>query len=404
MKLNSLTWLGIAGCFTGFTALVGACGSGENVSPSGGGTSICGNALVESGEDCDDGNSNDGDACSNACKTGGNTSGGGSATTSTATGMMNTCGNGKLDPGEVCDDGNDVDNDLCKNNCTSNAPTTCGNGVVDDGEQCDDGNKVADDNCTNLCTNPVCGDGIIQMGEDCDDGKNNGEFGSKCPTDCKNPVMTSSSSGNPCAGAKIYKDYVSNILVPKEKTGMGPTAKWSYNGIEGLNAGNAMCQAIGADHVCKYAEIVAADAAGELALVPANLTFWLHRTTSVPTNTNKACAVDSDCANGGGAGVPVCDGKTKVCSWKAGAGGRCNEWTYPTGHISDGEWFATSANQTNKAGGTPVGTMVYHFDGDTFYDGASGAHLCNTSNSQGCAGPCGTGVPRAILCCEATCK
>lgn len=412
MKWNSFAWLGIAGCFTGIAALISACGTSDNTI-NGGGDGVCGNAVVEGTEECDDGNSNDADGCSNACTKTGATGAGGSsgASMTTASGNnTNTCGDGKLDPGEQCDDGNDVDTDKCRNNCTPGS-TNCGNGVVDAGEDCDDGNKVAEDDCTNVCTKPACGDGIVQMGEDCDDGMNNGEFGSKCPKDCKNPtVASSSSSGDPCVGQKTFAGVVSNSSNPSQM-GSGVASKWAYNGLEGVPAGNAMCQAIGADHVCEYAEVVKAEAANELAGIPTNLTYWLHRKTSVPNPLlNKACSVDNDCTGSAplsGSGtlsvLPYCDPKTKVCSLKPGAGGRCNDWTYPTGHISDGEWLAPTANPAANANtGVTKGTVVYHYDGDTFYDGVATNHLCK-SNQLGCSGAC-AGATRAILCCYPTCN
>jgi cysteine-rich repeat protein len=58
------------------------------------------------------------------------------------------CGNAVTEPPELCDDGNLVDGDGCDSNCT---PTGCGNGVVTAGEQCDDGNTVSGDCCSALC-------------------------------------------------------------------------------------------------------------------------------------------------------------------------------------------------------------------------------------------------------------
>jgi len=402
MKLKTMTWLGIAGCFTGVAALISACGSDGQVSASGG-SAICGNAIVETGEECDDGNSNDSDGCTNVCGKGSTSSnmqmsGSGGSTSSGG----NTCGNGKLDQGEDCDDGNDVDSDTCRNNCTSNAPTTCGNGMVDVGEQCDDGNKVPDDDCSNVCGKPACGDGIVQKGEDCDDGKNNGEFGSKCPKDCMNPKMATSSTVDPCMGTKVFAAVVSNAANPATM-GSGIAPKWAYNGLEGLQAGTVMCQAVGADHVCNYDEVVKAEANGELSALPDGLTYWLHRTTAVVNPVlNKACAVDNDCT--GANTLPYCDPVKKMCAYKAGAGGRCNDWTYPTGHISDGEWFATKNNNAGKnSGGVMTGNLVYHFDGDTFYDGVSQSHLCKSETTLGCSGAC-AGANRAILCCFPVCK
>jgi cysteine-rich repeat protein len=46
------------------------------------------------------------------------------------------CGNGVLEESEACDDGNTIDHDACSNAC---AVRTCGNNVIDRGEQCDNG-------------------------------------------------------------------------------------------------------------------------------------------------------------------------------------------------------------------------------------------------------------------------
>jgi len=80
------------------------------------------------------------------------------------------CGNGVLDLGEECDDGNRDPSDACTNTCQV---ARCGDGIVEVGvEQCDDGNRVNDDACSNTCTQTSCGDGIVQTGEECDDGNN----------------------------------------------------------------------------------------------------------------------------------------------------------------------------------------------------------------------------------------
>lgn len=49
--------------------------------------------------------------------------------------MPNVCGNGTVDQGEECDDGNCTQTDAC-NNCRT---AYCGDGVVGPGEMCDDG-------------------------------------------------------------------------------------------------------------------------------------------------------------------------------------------------------------------------------------------------------------------------
>ncbi|MFT3918830.1 DUF4215 domain-containing protein [Cloacibacterium sp.] len=130
-------------------------------------TAVCGNGVVESGETCDDGNTVNGDGCSNTCKL------------ETA-----VCGNGIVESGETCDDGNTVNGDGCSNTCKLET-TVCGNGIVESGETCDDGNTVNGDGCSNTCKieTAVCGNGIAESGETCDDG--NTVNGDGCSNTCK---------------------------------------------------------------------------------------------------------------------------------------------------------------------------------------------------------------------------
>ncbi len=65
------------------------------------------------------------------------------------------CGDAALDQGEGCDDGNTADGDGCSSDCSIELPTpppsVCGNEIVELGEQCDDGNDDNIDGCTNSC-------------------------------------------------------------------------------------------------------------------------------------------------------------------------------------------------------------------------------------------------------------
>jgi VCBS repeat-containing protein/cysteine-rich repeat protein len=134
----------------------------------------CGDLVVNTtaGEQCDDGNLDDDDACKNDCTT-------------------PVCGNGVVEPGETCDDGSnnsDTIPNACRTDCSE---PTCGDGVVDDnfGEQCDDQNQVDNDSCSNICEASRCGDGIIQDGEECDDGdENSDELPNKCRETCTLPT------------------------------------------------------------------------------------------------------------------------------------------------------------------------------------------------------------------------
>jgi cysteine-rich repeat protein len=71
----------------------------------------CGNASVETDEDCDDGDRANGDGCDGACKV---------EAGWTCTGEPSACvkcGNGAVETGEDCDDGNVDDGDGCNKEC-----------------------------------------------------------------------------------------------------------------------------------------------------------------------------------------------------------------------------------------------------------------------------------------------
>lgn len=60
---------------------------------------LCGNGVIDIGEQCDDRNSDVGDGCASTCT------------------LEGLCGNGNTDAGEACDDGNTVDGDCCIDQC-----------------------------------------------------------------------------------------------------------------------------------------------------------------------------------------------------------------------------------------------------------------------------------------------
>ncbi|MBI4141977.1 DUF4215 domain-containing protein [Candidatus Woesearchaeota archaeon] len=69
--------------------------------------------------------------------------------------LKKTCPNGIIDQTEQCDDGNSNQSDQCSNVCTL---TFCGDGILQSingnnvAEQCDDGNLVSGDGCSSSCT------------------------------------------------------------------------------------------------------------------------------------------------------------------------------------------------------------------------------------------------------------
>ena len=62
------------------------------------------------------------------------------------------CGNSSVETGEQCDDGNTTAGDGCSATCQSEpGGPRCGNGIVEIGEQCDDGNTSSGDGCNAQC-------------------------------------------------------------------------------------------------------------------------------------------------------------------------------------------------------------------------------------------------------------
>ena len=131
----------------------------------------CGDGVVDPGEACDDGNTNNTDPCTNTCE-------------------HAVCGDSFVHEGEEqCDDGNQDNADECTNDCTF--PAKCGDGTVQADEECDDGNQDNADACTNSCKDASCGDGIVQAGvEACDEAGESADCNDDCTfSECGDGVL-----------------------------------------------------------------------------------------------------------------------------------------------------------------------------------------------------------------------
>ncbi len=114
----------------------------------------------------------------------------------------NVCGNGILEAGEQCDS-TELDSTVCDElgvpggtpycifpMCAIYCPR-CGNGIIDLGEDCDDRNATTGDGCSSTCRLEYCGNGIIDPGEACDDGPDNSNSNPDgCTLDCRRSGLT----------------------------------------------------------------------------------------------------------------------------------------------------------------------------------------------------------------------
>ena len=154
---------------------------------------VCGDGVLNTGEQCDDGISTDTYYTVNPSDNDGYCV---IDNSRSYTCKSNICGDGYLDTSvEQCDDNNIISGDGCSAACTLELPTNCGNGIVEAGETCDGtnfngltcsdfdsftGGSLSCNNCqidTSSCTGGVsgiCGDGVVNAGETCDGTNFNG--------------------------------------------------------------------------------------------------------------------------------------------------------------------------------------------------------------------------------------
>ena len=132
-------------------------------------STYCGDGILAVGiESCDDGNTVDGDDCTNLCGVPNATDTLISIARAALTaGSIGFCGDGIRNGFESCDDGNFDDTDHCSASCRLTSSETpswyvrddptsglpyCGDGLVNQSsENCDDGNGDDTDHCTNRC-------------------------------------------------------------------------------------------------------------------------------------------------------------------------------------------------------------------------------------------------------------
>lgn len=227
------------------------CVNGNCVSPQ------CGDAQVQSGEECDDGNAVNGDGCdfckfsclstdpARDCTKSGDACAGSDACND----AKHTCTAGtKLAEGASCKSG--------AGKCQSGICTllSCGNSQLDAGEECD---PPATGSCTAQCqkiVTPVCGNGSIEPPEHCDDAASANLDG--CDSKCAYETILRMVDLDIMGGAapsfcSVTKNQLGNVALT-------PTALSSLNTDlqKGIDAGstNLMVQLLGLDELTGTAD------------------------------------------------------------------------------------------------------------------------------------------------------
>jgi len=207
----------------------GSAGSGMVVE------SRCGDGLVDpmKMEECDDGNAQAGDGCSDTCTL----ELGWSCPFPALPCEASACGDGILAGKEVCDFGATPPAGCSVTTCTTepgyacNATdchlTVCGDSVAEGSEGCDDGNHDWGDGCTPDCMREpdcsgascttTCGDGLLLPGntaEACDDG--NQALSDGCSTECVVEPGYVCASVSPAATGElvlpiVYRDMIQRL-------------------------------------------------------------------------------------------------------------------------------------------------------------------------------------------------
>jgi cysteine-rich repeat protein len=285
----------------------------------------CGDGLVNASETCDGGFQEAKGYCSDAAKTGCNTS----ADCPSGETCGNFCPEAQQKRRRECrnnDPADSGDNSGGSKACTwatwkCTAPGTCGNGTKEGAEECDDGNTNNNDGCiidyakNILCKTAKCGDGYVHpaSAEECDEGQNNSnpcvpEYGLTC-TYCTSSCKSAVKSGGYC-GDNLVQGLGTVPSGPEDCDGeLGLTSEYAClsEKIEhqsyGKRTGTAVCDPKTCRRTCSIPESVVCFQASsytnnhESDSCPSGSGYWCGSITT-PTSGTKtlkdSCDPDDD--------------------------------------------------------------------------------------------------------------
>ncbi len=140
------------------------------------------------------------------------------------------CGDAQIDPGEECDDGNEVDTDACLSTCEA---AFCGDGQVHEGVEACDPQRRGGPMCTRRCTLDESMETGSSSGTTGDDGStSSGDWGSSTTTE--GPIGTSTGSG-PSDSSGVDGSTSGNGLGDSSSTSLvpGTSSSGDSSGSEG---------------------------------------------------------------------------------------------------------------------------------------------------------------------------
>ncbi|MCY1059088.1 DUF4215 domain-containing protein [Nannocystis sp. SCPEA4] len=153
-------------------------------------------------------------------------------TTESTTGPA-LCGNAVIDPGETCDDGQDCGAGVCNSDeytgekhcsatCDDYYPNWCGDKAMQSQESCDEGGNTP--TCDDDCTPVECGDGLFNApaGETCDDGEDNSDAYDDTPDQVA--CNTSCTGSAPHCGDGVCQEQVEDTTCADCTCGDGITS------------------------------------------------------------------------------------------------------------------------------------------------------------------------------------
>lgn len=286
----------------------------------GSGGAANGEAGIDSGSGNPEGGSHDGTL--EGGRSGSGTDAGGPGSDMDASVDSRRCGNGFVDADEQCDDGNTKNGDGCDNNClfsctvehaelcsdhnVCNGAETCSDEHVclpskerlQDGVICGVAQKCNGGRCVDAPTD--CGDGLVEKGEECDD--SNGVDGDGCD-DCMFSCSSTEPARNcrsadPCPGNAQCDDRTHTC-----KAGT-PLAD-----LTSCGEGKACIGGVCTDHYCGNGAVDTGEECDDGNQTDDDGCERTCKFTCVATDAARDCHSDNSCIIGG-----TCDSQTHRCS------------------------------------------------------------------------------------------